>query len=654
MIVIFLIATGSTASSETEAPMNTDEHFRRHLETTSAETFAHWTGDRSKNVIPLDLKLRSSDYDGSAYLAGHGNYAQFFVQGGQDNSSTEVEEGDEIVRSRHLLDAKVIVLNDVTKANVEGANSSVRRSHKLEQASSKGLRGQQQHQRNGKQARHMLARHTISLESISFTDAAASFHPDADAQDYELPSSLSGRELKRNRKDRDSNGMREETVSVNKKKEEETSNRKEQKAMQKGMKRPQIISVSPPQGAGVKGSQAFTIVAEPSPATNAPITYVLFQIIDPQGTPSSWIEVPQIGTNRYQLTIDGFTKHKSTKWTYQVLVKDASGKEGTTGAITVFVNGIGDTNDRFVDDTSSFTAPPPSPSFKSPPAASQAMRREVVSDENWSQGGVIQLATGKILFEFRGQGDFVCSGTVVMDGSNGSSPNARNGRSIVQTAAHCVYNDINKEFATKAMFIPDQVSTKASSSNTNCNDDKLGCWKLSFGVVAQGWAESQFPDNVGFDYAYYVVYDDPSTTHSGGYLRGISGILDRDVTPVKIDFDYSGKDFTYALGYSSDHDPYYRYCSMDQDTIYGVSWYQNLWLDQCGLGSGASGGPWISNMDENGVGTLFSINSWGFDDKTGMAGPSLRTQDGSLAECLFQQALNAPDPGQQGGYVVSC
>eukprot|EP00986_Skeletonema_menzelii_P010332 scaffold5032_cov144-Skeletonema_menzelii.AAC.4 len=640
-------------SSEVEAPMS-NEQFRRHLETTSAETFAHWTPDRSTNAIPLELKLRSSDAEGEAYLAGYGSYAQFFVQATQDNSTSSVNRGgDEVIRSRYLLDAKIPLLNDVNKVNVEGVSTSARRVHKLEKASSRGLRGQRHHELNDEQALRLLAQDAISLDSISFTDTTASLLHDADAQDYEMPTSLSGRELKRNKKDRN-NKMKQESGNTNKKNKDNGQKTGNNKKKQKGMKRPQITSVSPSAEAGINDSQDFTIVTEPSPVTDAPITNVLFQIIDHKGTASSWIEVPKIGNNRYQLTIDGFAKHKGTKWRYKVQVEDANGKKGTTGDISVTVNGVGDTNDRFVDESDPSQAPPSSPSSKSPPAPAQAMRKQVISDTNWPHGGNIQYATGKILFEFRGQGDFVCSGTVVMDGSNGSSPNTRNGRSIIQTAAHCVYNDVLKEFATKAMFIPDQVSTTGDRSNSNCDDDKLGCWKLSFGVVSQGWAESQFPENVGYDYAYYVVHDDPDTTHAGGYLRGLTGILDQDVDAIKIDFDYRVKDFTFALGYSSEHDPNYRYCAMDQSTIYGVSWYENLWLDQCGLGAGASGGPWIADMDENGVGTLFSINSWGFDDKIGMAGPILRTQDGSFAECLFQKALKAKDPGGKGGYVVSC
>ena len=658
LIALVLLASAALLNadeSSAESPMRT-EQFHRHLQATSAETFAHWTPARSSKAIPLDLKLKSVDFDGDAYLAGYGSYAQFFVQGPQNNSTSNEEEGDEIIRSRNLLDPNknFPYLSNVDRMNVEGGSANMRQAHKINTSTPSGLRGQRHLQFNNRRAQELSHQNRISLDLITFSDTTAnpSFLRDTDTQDYEMPSNFSDRELKKNKKDRN-NKTREETDETDKKKKD-NKQKNGNKKKQKGLKRPRITKISPSEEEGIQDSQDFTIVAKSSTMTDAPIVNVLLQITDHKGTSSSWIEVPKIGNNRYQLTIDGFAKHKGTKWSYQVLVEDTKGKKSSSGDIEVVVNGVGDTNDRFVDDDASTKVPPPSPPVQAPPAPAQAMRKQVVSDRNWPHGGNIQQATGKILFEFRGQGDFVCSGTVVMDGNNGSSPDRSNGRSIIQTAAHCVYNDVLKEFASKAMFIPDQASTKGDSSNANCGDDKLGCWKLSFGVVSEGWADSSFPENVGYDYAYYVVHDDPDTTHKGGYLRGLTGVLDHDVDAVKIDFDYRVKDFTFALGYSSEYDPNYRYCSMDQSTIYGVSWYENLWLDQCGLGSGASGGPWIADMDENGVGTLFSINSWGFDDKIGMAGPSLRTQDGSLAECLYGKALRAPDPGKRGGYVVSC
>ncbi len=175
VLVIFLLAAAAVSngvyadeSSEIEAPMSS-EHFRRNLKATSAETFAHWTSDRATKAIPLELKLRSSEPDGMAYLAGYGSYAQFFVQGTQDNStSTSKHSGDELERSRYLLDANIPVLNDVNKVNVEGV-STTWRAHKLEDTASKaGLRGPRHLKESGKQPLQLMGRGTISLDSISF------------------------------------------------------------------------------------------------------------------------------------------------------------------------------------------------------------------------------------------------------------------------------------------------------------------------------------------------------------------------------------------------------------------------------------------------------------------------------------------------------
>jgi len=260
------------------------------------------------------------------------------------------------------------------------------------------------------------------------------------------------------------------------------------------------------------------------------------------------------------------------------------------------------------------------------------------------------------MFEFDDGSDqsFVCSGTVIMDGLHGQTPDGANGRTIIQTAAHCAYNDVLKRFASRAIFIPDQASTRGAKSNFDCSDDLYGCWYLSFAVVAKGWAEGSFPTNVPFDYAYYTVFDDGST-HTGGYSgQGLTGILDRDVSPVALDFDADPRGrFINSIGYSADKDPDLRHCSMASTDIYGLPGYANLWLDDCAMTGGASGGPWLVDMDDAGVGTVISVNSWGFTDRAGMAGPVLRTRDGSWAECLYNEAKSASDPGQVGGIIVS-
>ncbi len=52
-------------------------------------------------------------------------------------------------------------------------------------------------------------------------------------------------------------------------------------------------------------------------------------------------------------------------------------------------------------------------------------------------------------------------------------------------------------------------------------------------------------------------------------------------------------------------------------------------------------------------GTVVSVNSWGYSSSSGMAGPDLSTEKGSLAECLYQRARDTPfDNVSNGGLIV--
>ena len=179
--------------------------------------------------------------------------------------------------------------------------------------------------------------------------------------------------------------------------------------------------------------------------------------------------------------------------------------------------------------------------------------------------------------------------------------------------------DISKQFASNAIFIPDQAGSKAPS-DFDCSNDKYGCWYLSFAVVEKGWSENSFPKNAEFDYAFFVVHDF-TATHINGYVEGLTGFLDQDVIPANLDFlaDPQGKYFS-SFGYSEDYDPSFRYCAGDVKSIKEVPNYTNLWLPRCNLQGGASGGPWMVDIDTSGVGTVMSLNSWGFIDGPGMAG----------------------------------
>ena len=204
------------------------------------------------------------------------------------------------------------------------------------------------------------------------------------------------------------------------------------------------------------------------------------------------------------------------------------------------------------------------------------------------------------------------------------------GRSIILTAAHCVYDDVYKVFARNVLFIPDQAGTQGTGTDRVCSNDPLGCWAPAFGVVDGDWTTRTFPDNIPWDYAYYVV--DDGTGHTAGFTAGSSSILDEAAGSLPVSFasPTSGTDAT-ALGYSYSEDPELMYCTEGLGT---ESSHGSLWLSQCGLSGGASGGPWMQPLS-GGSGTIISVNSWGYTNQPGMAGPPLA---GSTASCLFTAA----------------
>ncbi|GGO86937.1 hypothetical protein GCM10011348_38990 [Marinobacterium nitratireducens] len=268
---------------------------------------------------------------------------------------------------------------------------------------------------------------------------------------------------------------------------------------------------------------------------------------------------------------------------------------------------------------------------------------EVITNSPWLNdgfdGGAIQSAAGRIYFEMlstrrvRGKivedwAGYVCSGTVVDDSNTAD-------RSVILTAAHCVYDDVNKAFARHVLFIPNQDGTSVAGTDTDCSNDPLGCWAPAFGVVDVNWTQESFPANIPWDYAFYVVSD--TGAHDGASapsdsLESSAGALAINFGVPAFDLDGS-TDRTHALGYSYSDDPNFMYCAEDMTVESG---YGDWWLPSCGLSGGASGGPWVQPMNESsGSGPIISVNSWGYTNQPGMAGPVL---NGTSAECIFNAA----------------
>jgi hypothetical protein len=96
--------------------------------------------------------------------------------------------------------------------------------------------------------------------------------------------------------------------------------------------------------------------------------------------------------------------------------------------------------------------------------------------EHWTFDGAVQKAVGRIFYcvelEDKTLNCFRCSGTSVTDNTSG--------RSIILTAAHCVYDDVIKKFTKFGIFVPNQ--------DEGGNDDETDMtMSLCFNIVMITW-----------------------------------------------------------------------------------------------------------------------------------------------------------------------
>ncbi|HEY5715423.1 MAG TPA: hypothetical protein VIS54_03355 [Psychromonas sp.] len=383
---------------------------------------------------------------------------------------------------------------------------------------------------------------------------------------------------------------------------------------------PSITAMSPAADAIISDFYTFSAVITDVSGIRSANVVIHF----PNSTQTQTFSASLTSADRWSVTLTGFT---DGGWSWHMEAKDGSTGKGNTATSAELPFTV-DTSGASIDPGTSGT----------------------VSNAVWN-GGAIQNAAGRLYFEMpnsprmRRWSGYVCSGTVTADGVTG--------RSVIITAAHCVYDDANKAFARNVLFIPNQAQTTSSGTDLNCSNDPIGCWVPSFGVVDTDWTSRTFPDNIPWDYAFYMVED--SGSHQGSTAG--SEALDLAVGggfSVSFDepvYDNNG-DFTHALGYSYSEDPNFMYCAEGMTTKGSDNW----WLASCDLSGGSSGGPWIQPMDEtDGTGPIISVNSWGYTTSSGMAGPILA---GTSAQCVFALAKTATmvSSGSDGdaGVAATC
>jgi hypothetical protein len=378
---------------------------------------------------------------------------------------------------------------------------------------------------------------------------------------------------------------------------------------------PSVSGMDPAQGAVIGSTYTFSAVVTDDASG---VRSVAFVVRYPDGATTQTFQPVATGNDTWTATLQGFS---DGNWSWRVEARDGA-KRGGNRTITNYVD--------FVVDTGGSGS-------GSSGGSGGSSATGIVTSAEWDTGGAVLTAAGRLYFEMpnntKRKGPwtgYVCSGTVVTDGVSG--------RSIILTAAHCVYDDANKAFARNVLFIPDQAGTSGSGTDLNCNNDPLGCWVPSFGVVDVDWTTRTFPDNIAWDYAYYVV--DDNGAHAGASATSDSLETAAGALPISFDMPYSDDgvpgassiDFTHALGYSYNDDPKFMFCAEDMTTEGAVNW----WLPSCELSGGSSGGPWVQPMDTaTGSGPVMSVNSWGYTTAPGMAGPKLVS---SSAQCVFTMA----------------
>lgn len=265
------------------------------------------------------------------------------------------------------------------------------------------------------------------------------------------------------------------------------------------------------------------------------------------------------------------------------------------------------------------------PSARTTAARTVAPSLPAVANAPWALGNDVQEAVGRLYFEMTIDGivgGYVCSGTAVTDSVRGFSS--------ILTAAHCVYDDYSGAFAKNVMFIPNQAAS-GTPTDLNCRNDIYGCWIPTQAAVDPLWSTVLWPDNLAYDYGFYLV---PNAGRHIQGLRPTSDSLESAVDPLKIGWSASEhkSQQTFALGYSWVDDPSLMYCAESIGSIVGITDYTNLWLSNCELSGGSSGGPWMAPEEGTvleGDERVFSVNSWGLEDEfgmplPGMAGPVLQ------------------------------
>jgi hypothetical protein len=210
------------------------------------------------------------------------------------------------------------------------------------------------------------------------------------------------------------------------------------------------------------------------------------------------------------------------------------------------------------------------------------------------QSAFVAQITGKVYFTMGGR-DYVCSGSLVDDG--------RLDIAVVITAAHCVFDNATKAFATNWSFVPnhdkDAGSLKGStyfSSILYAPTAFTSQGSFNTTAILNDFAFAVLPTSALNLLSLPVISLATSFTNNKGDAFGY---------PASMPFD--GEELVYSTGT----------VSSDRNTG------NKTWRLPSTLTGGASGGPWYNGYTSgNSIGVVSSVNSYKYSsDKNSMYGP---------------------------------
>ncbi|ASU83811.1 peptidase [Nocardiopsis gilva YIM 90087] len=205
--------------------------------------------------------------------------------------------------------------------------------------------------------------------------------------------------------------------------------------------------------------------------------------------------------------------------------------------------------------------------------------------------GVEMPTVGRLFFVNADGADTWCTATAV---------DSRN-RSVVMAAAHCVRrgSSIPENYSSTMVFVP----------GYNRGERPYGAFAARATLTPDSWTKESVNDVAA------IVVD-----------RGYRGKLTEQVGGQAIAFDRKTGGNITAFGYPAtrpQRGEELLYCSGTAKSA-----PDNEQRIPCDMSGGASGGPWLADLDEHtGLGTLVSVNSHGngLDHSTRMYGPVLGT-----------------------------